>query len=477
MVRHKTYAFMFAAGLSFLLAFATTGLSKDVSWAEKTSALTPSASAPTGTLTANELKELTARGEALFKATFTDLDGVGRPGATQAILPTKARSKALNKFARTSGLDAGSCAACHNQPFIGGAGDFVTNVFVSEGFTNADFDSTDPQFSNERGTNHLFGAGLIELLAREMSTDLASHRKQVLADARKVGKSASITLITKGVNFGILSADPDGLLDLSNITGVDDDLIVRPFSQKGVMTSLRQFSVNAMNHHHGMQADERFGDRWTGEADFDEDGHNDEVGAADISALVAWQATLPSPQQTFPKDEDWQQAAIEGEKAFGEFGCDTCHIKALPLKVLSFSDPGPFDVSGTLNSTSVKDSAIYDLSLLAWTGSLERNEKGEILVPLFGDLKRHTMTDQSNEQLGNEMLSQRFVDRTIFLTSELWGVGSTSPYGHRNDFTTLDSIIRAHGGDAAFSKKLYSDASEDSRLALIAFLKTLVIQP
>ena len=79
--------------------------------------------------------------------------------------------------------------------------------------------------------------------------------------------------------------------------------------------------------------------------------------------------------------------------------------------------------------------------------------------------------------MGNELLSQRFVDRTIFLTSELWGVASTSPYGHRNDFTTLDSIIRAHGGDAADSEKLYSAAPETERSALIAFLKTLVIRP
>jgi hypothetical protein len=79
-------------------------------------------------------------------------------------------------FLRSAGPDGGSCAACHNQPAIGGAGDFVTNVFVSEGFESADFDSLDPQFSNERGTNHLFGAGLVELLAREMSRDLQSIR-------------------------------------------------------------------------------------------------------------------------------------------------------------------------------------------------------------------------------------------------------------------------------------------------------------
>jgi cytochrome c peroxidase len=57
------------------------------------------------------------------------------------------------------------------------------------------------------------------------------------------------------------------------------------------------------------------------------------------------------------------------------------------------------------------------------------------------------MTDNQIDALGNELLSQRFVDRNIFQTAELWGVGSTRPYGHRNDFTTLDEIILAHGGN------------------------------
>ena len=470
----KTTGALFA---SLAAACVPASVSAEVPWAEKTIALDPGAPAPAGLLDRKALDALMARGEALFSASFTGPDGAGRPGATQAILPTKARSSALNGFARTAGPDAGACSSCHNTPVIGGAGDFVTNVFVSEGFTNADFDTSDPQFSNERGSNHLFGAGLIELLAREMSADLAVLRSKVVADARNSGETRSVALTTKGVNFGTLSASADGLLDLTGIAGIDDDLIIRPFSQKGVMTSLRQFSVNAMNHHHGMQAVERFGARWTGESDFDEDGITDEVGGADISALVAWQATLPAPRQVDPSRSDWQEAAARGEKNFGSFGCESCHIKALPLKSLSFADPGPFDVSGTLNDKSVTSSAIYDLALLEWTSTLPRNKNGEIMVPLFGDLKRHTMTDQRNEQLGNELLSQRFVDRTIFLTSELWGVASTSPYGHRNDFTTLDSIIRAHGGDAADSEKLYSAAPETERSALIAFLKTLVIRP
>lgn len=449
----------------------------DEPWSERTQALGQIADMPSGTLSQDDLKRLTATGEALFSAHFTALDGVGRPQATQAIDPTRRKHPREQVFFRTAGPDAGSCAACHNQPAIGGAGDFVANVFASEGFESADFDLLDPQFSSERGTNHLFGAGLVELLAREMSLELQSVRSRALSEARATGSAVRLPLEAKGVDFGFISAEPDGSVNLDELDGVDTDLVIRPFSQKGVMTSLRQFTVNALNQHHGMQADERFGARWTGSDDFDGDGKSREISAADISAMVAWQATLTAPVQVIPVANGWSEAADRGETNFADFGCTVCHRPALPLESLSFADPGPFDLAGTLNDRQVASKSIYDIALLDWASNLPRDEEGRVLVPLYGDLKRHAMTDNQIDALGNELLSQRFVDRNIFQTAELWGVGSTQPYGHRNDFSTLDEIILAHGGNGRKARDAYAAASDAEKSALIAFLKTLVIVP
>ena len=112
-----------------------------------------------GVLTADQLKQLTEYGEHLFVGKFTVGDGVGRPLATQAIVPTKRKRAPESPFNRLAGMDSNACASCHSEPKIGGAGDFSVNVFVSEGFTNAEFDTSDPQFSNERNTNHVFGSG------------------------------------------------------------------------------------------------------------------------------------------------------------------------------------------------------------------------------------------------------------------------------------------------------------------------------
>jgi len=431
-----------------------------------------------GVISKRRLDKLIATGRSLFARSFTSTDGVGRPMATQAIIPTKRRRAPKNSFARTAGLDANACSSCHNLPEMGGAGDFVSNVFVSEGFQLADFDSTDPQFSNERNTNHLFGAGLVELLAREMSRELARLREAGLREARSMGEPVTVELVTKGVHFGKLDVKPDGVVDTRQLKGIDTDLVIRPFSQKGVITSLRQFTINALNHHHGMQANERFGARWTGSNDFDEDNVTHEIDSADVSALVLWQASLKPPVVNKDLPADWTQAAARGSDVFDQLNCNSCHLRTLPLESLHFDDPGPLDAAGTLRSNELGEqlNATYNLELMEWASTLEKDDQDRWLIPLFGDLKRHVIADSQVDHLGNELLSQRFVERNVFMTSELWGIGSTAPYGHRGDLTTLSEVIAAHGGDARKARDAWMDLDSSAKSDLTAFLKTLVIE-
>ena len=425
---------------------------------------------------ASALPGLIERGRELFKAKFTTADGAGRPKATQAIVPTRRKFGVNPSFSRLSGPDANACSGCHNDPVVGGAGDFVADVFVSEGFESAQFDSTDPSFSSERHTTSLMGSGLVELLAREMTADLHARRDAAVKRARDVGEDVEADLETKGVRFGALIAHPDGLVDLDRLDGVDADLIVRPFSRKGVFTSLRQFTINALNVHHGMEASERFGARWTGSHDFAESGVPDAVTPGDVSALVAFQATLPAPTVKQALPEDWRVAAAQGEKRFGELGCASCHRATLPLKSLVFDDPAPYDMAGTLRAGEVKQGIAIDLGKFPFAAQLKRNEKGEWLIPLFSDLKRHLIVDAEVASLGNELQAQRFVERDVFLTPRLWGVGSTAPYGHRGDVRMLEEIVAAHGGDARFARDGYLGLPKAERDTVIAFLRSLVIE-
>ncbi|MBV1703426.1 MAG: hypothetical protein KGI57_00540 [Hyphomicrobiales bacterium] len=418
---------------------------------------------------------LIERGRQLFKAKFTEADGAGRPLATQAIVPTLRKHGRNPAFTRTSGPDSSACASCHNEPVQGGAGDFVANVFVSEGFESAEFDSIDPSFSNERHTPPVLGDGLLELLGREMTADLRAERDAAIAKAWATGKDVSADLVTKGVRFGSVVAHPDGALDVSRVEGVDPDLTVRPFSRKGVFGSIRQFTINALNVHHGMEASERFGVRWTGSHDFDGSGVPDAVTPGDVSALVAWQATTPPPIERADLPADWEAAAKAGSKAFEAIGCSSCHMKTLPLKSMVFVDPSPYETAGTLRLSDVKEPIRIDLAKQPFAKTLKRDAQGDWLIPLFSDMKRHVMVDPLVNSLGNELMAQRFVARDTFLTPRLWGVGSTAPYGHRGDFRTLDAIIKAHGGESRFARDAYLSLPEDGRQDVIAYLRSLQI--
>jgi len=194
---------------------------------------------------------------------------------------------------------------------------------------------------------------------------------------------------------------------------------------------------------------------------------------------VLWQATLAPPTIKADLPTLWTRAAASGEKGFNSLGCNACHMPTLPLDSLKFADPGPMDLAGTLRTgdLSADQNAIYDLALMDWAEQLEKDEQGRYLVPLFGDLKRHVIADSQVDRLGNELLSQRFVDRNVFMTAELWGIGSTQPYGHRGDITTLSEIIEAHGGEARASRDKWLQAESGLKSDVIAFLKTMVIEP
>ena len=151
-------------------------------------------------------------------------------------------------------------------------------------------------------------------------------------------------------------------------------------------------------------------------------------------------------------------------------------METLPLKSLVFTDPAPYDMAGTLRSGEVKEPIRIDLATLPFAKTLKRNDKGEWLIPLYSDLKRHLIVDETVNALGNELQAQRFVERDVFLTPRLWGVGSTAPYGHNGAFRMLDEIIVAHGGDARFSRDAYLALDAPKRDGVVAFLRSLVIE-
>ncbi len=427
-------------------------------------------------------KALMKHGRQIFNARFNMLDGRGRPHSTGAGV---FRANPGPAFLRTSGPDASSCQGCHNQPRSGGGGDFVANVFVLAQTLDPVTFSVAPEFSNERNTPGMFGAGPIEMLAREMSTELIAIREAAKAQAKNTGKPVTKALKAKGVSFGSLTAMPNGKIDPSKIEGVDWDLIVKPFHQKGAVVSLREFNNNALNHHHGIQSTERFGFG----TDPDGDKVFNELTDGDVTALTIFQAGLATPGLVWPDEEPRKKAVAIGVAVFKQVGCTACHVEQFTLSSRLFSEPSPFNPAGNLQPKSVKKLFTFDMTEQGQAPRLEKAAGGKAIVRPFTDLKRHNLNDKDFKHFANELLPQGMIngfapasDFTIapfprptqqFLTRKLWECGDSAPYGHRGDLSTITEAIHFHGGEARASRDAFFARPLPERQAVVEFLKSL----
>ncbi len=415
--------------------------------------------------------QLFDQGRLLFQAKFNLFDGQGRPGTTgggAARVPGSAPA-----FIRTSAPESNSCSGCHNQPFTGGAGDIVANVFVLAQTLDPVTESVSAQFSNDRNTLGMQGTAGIEMLAREMTAELQAIRGLALSTASTTGRSTRLALTTKTVDFGHVTAHADGTLDVSEVEGINSDLIVRPFHQKGAVISLREFTNNAMNHHHGMQSIERFGVDRTGTNDFDQDGVTNELTVGDITATTIFQAGLNTPGQVLPDDVAALRAVIRGERKFETAGCASCHVPSLKLQTTVFTEPNPYNADGNLKPNEVAQVFSFDMTTQGQLPRFEAAAGGGINVRAYTDLKRHNLCDAQVRHYCNEEVVQGGISTEVFLTRRLWDAGNSAPYGHRGDLTTLTEAIMAHGGEAAGSRIAFEQLGPQGQAEIIEFLKSL----
>lgn len=430
--------------------------------------------------------ELFHLGGGIFSAVFNRLDGQGRPASTGTGAD---RAPTEPAFIRTSGPDSSSCAGCHAQPRAGGAGDIVANVFVLAQALDPVTYSVSAEFSDERNTLGMMGSGPVEMLAREMSRALIAIREEAKRTASLLNTPQTRDLVAKGVRFGRITVGPDGKVDPSEIEGVDWDLVVKPFHQKGAVVSLREFTNNAMNHHHGIQTVERFGEG----TDPDMDGVVNELTVGDVTAVTIYQAALNVPGRVVARHPAVRRAARLGERIFDEVGCTSCHVPAFVLESRDFTEPNPFNPPGNLRPADVPRSFSFDMTFDGERPGLERLPHGKAIVRPFTDLKRHDLNDAELDHFANEQLPQGTLngfapasDFTIpprprptreFLTRKLWDAGNSAPYGHRGDLTTMTEAIYFHGGEARASRDAFFALSRAQRDAVIEFLLTLQVLP
>jgi len=336
-----------------------------------------------------------------------------------------------------------SCANCHNQGGVGGAGSRSKNVrLAAPDFTTPNghptlgpafvvhHHSTDPDYENwvlrsrlapdsfscrtldgesyvfsHRNTTSLFGAGLIESIDPEV----------------------------------LMAASQRRYPDLPEVTGrVALDAKGRPgrFGWKAQLASLDEFVQTACAVELGLNVPQKEQGRLRHRVVHTVAGLD--LSSEECAALTDFVRRLPPPPGLRPQTPEGEKYLAAGAQSFAAIGCATCHTPKLGevdgiYSDLLLHDLGP-DLTDRASSYGGSPQLTHEIS-----------RKGEPVVA------------QASE----------------WRTPPLWGVRDSAPYLHHGFADTLDQAIIAHGGEATRSREAYQALSHHDRLRLVAFLKSL----
>lgn len=419
------------------------------------------------------------RGRQLFQRKFLRSQGQG-PLANDGVGEIGDATKNLG-----AGL-ADSCAGCHGQPrgSAGVGGHVITRP-------------------NSRDAPHLFGVGLKEMLADEITTELRAIRTSAVNAARSTGRNQTRDLRTSEshgeVQYGSITARPDGAVDTSQVRGVDADLRVRPFFRHGGTISIREFIVGAFSDEMGLKAVDpgllaasrggvfvtpsgmvldgskdrlespRVADRFE---DGDGDGVVNEIPTSLVDHMEFYLLNYFKPG-TYEQTPSVQA----GKPVLTQIGCTACHIPQMNVirdrrvaDVETVFDPvrgNPFNrlfATATPKHGTANDGTGFPTLKLPNGGSFTVQD-------LFSDFKRHDLGPNFHERNFDGTM------QTQFMTPPLWGVGSTAPFGHDGRSMTLTEAILRHGGEALTSRNSFVALAAPQKQQLLDFLNSLILFP
>jgi hypothetical protein len=416
------------------------------------------------------------RGRQLFQRKFTQDQGLG----------PRVNFDSSGDIMASRALGAGlidSCAGCHGRPrgSAGAGGDVVTRP-------------------DSRDAPHLFGLGLQEMLADEITRDLRAIRGTALTRARQLRIPVTLNLTSKGISYGRIRAFPNGTVDTSQVQGVNADLRVRPFFAEGGTISMREFAIGAFKAEMGLEAPDSILCAVTDPArrqravspsgftfdpaldtferppvcDIREDGDGDGVVNELDTALIDHMEFYllnyfkAGTGQTTTRTQ-------QGLALMNTVRCTSCHVQSLTINrdrrvadVETVHDPvrGIFNrlfATASTRFVAVGDTDPFPQLLPAQQSFVVRN--------IFTDFKRHDLGPAFHEREYDGTLVRRL------LTEPLWGVGTTAPYGHDGRSINLEEVILRHGGEAQASRNAFAALSADDRRKIFEFLNTLILFP
>jgi Di-haem oxidoreductase, putative peroxidase len=206
-------------------------------------------------------------------------------------------------------------------------------------------------------------------------------------------------------------------------------------------------------------------------ADPDGDGVTNELPTSLIDHMEFYLLHYFKPA-VYKQTEDTQK----GEKIFNQIGCESCHIPDLLIEhdrrvadVDTVYDP----VRGNLNNLFATATAfLHEINDGSGFPTIKVPNGNSFLVKdIYTDFKRHDLGPAFYERNYNGTLTKQF------LTRPLWGVGSTSPYGHDGRSINLTEVILRHGGESQASTDAFAHLSHEEQSRVLDFLNSLILFP
>jgi hypothetical protein len=413
------------------------------------------------------------RGRQIFQRKFTRVQGHGPVTGDGA-------GDIMTDGSIGAGL-SDSCASCHGRPrgAAGSGGDVATRP-------------------ESRDAPHLFGLGLQEMLADEITQDLRAIRDTAKAQAAATGRDVTKALKSKGIEYGSITVSPNGSVNTSHVEGVNADLRVRPFFAEGKTISIREFLVGAFNAEMGMESPDydlltaKNGGRVVTPSGMVLDGSKDAIEAP------------PANSETDDPDGDGVKnelpvSAVDYEEFYllnyfkpgiGEqtvqtrmglglmssIGCTSCHVQNLRID----TDRRVADVDTQFDSRKGVFNQLFSTAVPLFKAEADATGHPAVKSPLgkpfmveniFADFKRHDLGPNFWERNYDGTITE------LFMTEPLWGVGTTAPYGHDGRSVNLKQVILRHGGEAQKARDNFDRLPDILQEQVILFLNTLVLFP
>lgn len=345
-----------------------------------------------------------------------------------------------------------SCAECHFQGGIGGAGDNPRNVSAYEllpteghpqpgGGVIHTF-ALQPAWRETKSTlRELFpvipkGMTITAVCSSPIEVDhdpLIHHsiNTPTLYGAGAIDRISSFAIRTRQVQAALASFPRELTNDFNkSVTGrvrILPDGRIGKFGWKAQFATLEEFVDNACAVEVGLTTPTR-------KQHLPQQHREDPNAAPDLDRqqfrqLLAFVEKLPAPVSVPPSDAALCAEAELGRELFTNIGCAVCHV------------PDWGDVKGVYS-----DFCLHDLTDPANTGY---SVKPTVPVP-----EEHPRASE-------------------WKTPPLWGVAQTAPYMHDGSAATLAAAIEAHRGQGRRVRETYRNLHRTEQRAILTFLGTL----